>query len=93
LVSYSLILVVLFRLVSKNICRFNPVRLTYKALLAAICMGVFTFLFRNVNLFVMIGLSAAVYLAFLVALGEIQRRDLDLLRQLFRGNLRRASKA
>ncbi|MFA7158856.1 MAG: flippase [Kiritimatiellia bacterium] len=87
LASYALILAFLYHLASKNICRLNAWRLAYKAILAALLMGCFTFLFRNANVFLVIGLSAAIYTALLVALGELRRIDIDLIRnQLFKSD-------
>ncbi|HMK33771.1 MAG TPA: flippase [Desulfomonilaceae bacterium] len=53
--------------------------ITHRALFGSLAMGAFTYAFRDWNLFLNVGVSAALYFFFAIALGAISRDDLATL--------------
>lgn len=86
LISFAFILVLLFYIISRNIHRLSLGRIIPRPLLAALLMGVFAYVLRDANVFLVIALSAAFYLVMLYVLREIRRSDIDLIRQLFKSD-------
>lgn len=85
LISYAFIFVMLYILASKYVCRINIALLIFKPFLAAVGMALFTFAVRQENILLVMGASAAVYAALLLATGEVRRKDVNLFIQMFSG--------
>ena len=72
--------------VSKLLLKINILQLAQKPIAATILTVMIIFLLKDINLFVLIVISAITYLICLWALKSFTANDMDLLRKLWRGN-------
>lgn len=82
-VSICIFLTLQYVFISKNLFRVNFVEATEKPIISAALMGIVILLIRQVNLLVLIFISAAVYGFFLFALRTFSQGDIDLVRRLW----------
>lgn len=87
-ICYAAVFIMSWCIISRSIHRLNLVKVITKPALAALLMGVFAYLLRDANVFLIIAMSAAFYLFMLCVLRVIRRSDIDLCRQLFKSDIR-----
>lgn len=73
-----------FIYLSKKIYRIDLKSLAIKPVSAVLLMGLFIYLLRDLNLFLLVTLSAVLYLLILFLLKTFTQQDIDLMKQLFR---------
>lgn len=72
--------------VSKLLLKIDIIHLVQKPFVATILTAMIIFLLKDINLFMLIIISVITYLTSLWALKSFSTKDIDLLRQLWRGN-------
>ena len=83
LASICIFLTLQYLFISKNLFKVNFVEATEKPIISAALMGIVILLIREVNLLLLIFISAAVYGFFLFALRTFSQGDIDLVRRLW----------
>lgn len=71
--------------VSKNLFKINYFHIAKKTVVANVLMGTIVFLLKDINLFLLIVISAVAYFIILLSLKVFSTRDMDLLRKLWKG--------
>jgi O-antigen/teichoic acid export membrane protein len=84
LFSIGLFMLVEFAFFRGVVPRANPLPYIWKPLCAGLLMGAFTFSLRDLNMFLLIGLSAGIYAGGLVLLRTFSAEEMDTLRVLWR---------
>lgn len=83
LTSICIFLTLQYLFISKNLFKVNFVEATKKPIISAALMGIVILLIREVNLLLLIFISAAVYGFFLFALRTFSQGDIRLVRRLW----------
>jgi O-antigen/teichoic acid export membrane protein len=73
-----------YHYVSRYLFKVNYFRQVKKPFLASGLMGISIILLKEMNLFLVVGVSAIVYLVSLVAVGALNKTDLDLAKGIFK---------
>jgi len=74
-----LVTILMFWLIYKSIKYLPSFKIFFKTLFAGLIMGVFLYLFRGCNLFLLIGLSLIIYFAVLYLIKGIKKEEISLL--------------
>ncbi|MCJ7646749.1 flippase, partial [bacterium] len=72
-----------YSFVSKNLFKVNFVEIGAKPIISATLMAIIILLFRGLNLFLLVFVSAVAYVLFLLALKTFSHSDVHLLRRLW----------
>jgi len=81
--SICIFLALQYVFISKKLFKVNFIEATGKPLISGALMGIFILLFKQVNLLLLIFLSASVYVFLLFALRAFSESDIRLLRRLW----------
>jgi len=82
-VSICLFLGLQYSFISKNLFRVNFIQIVGKPIISGVMMGMIILLFRQVNLLMLVFISALVYLFFLLVLRTFSQTDIQLFRRLW----------
>jgi O-antigen/teichoic acid export membrane protein len=84
LISIGFFMLVEFAFFSRSVPRANPLPYIWKPLCAGLLMGALTFCLRSLHLFLLIPLSAGIYVAGLLVLRTFSTEEMNALRVLWR---------
>lgn len=82
-VSICLFLGLQYSFISRNLFRVNFIQIAGKPIISAAMMGMIILLFRHINLFMLVFVSALAYLLFLLVLRTFSQTDIQLFRRLW----------
>ena len=85
LVAAAITLIYQYYFVSKHLFKLNFINLIRKPLIATVLMALIILLLRNVNLFILIVISAIAYLSFLLLLKTFSKKEKQIILQLWKG--------
>jgi O-antigen/teichoic acid export membrane protein len=84
--SSSVMLIVFqYWFVSKKLFKIDYIHIIMKPFISACAMGVFIVIYREINLYVLIPISALIYIVAILALKTFTSRDISYLRDLLHG--------
>jgi len=72
-----------YTFVSKNLFKLDFVEIAAKPVISAVLMAIIILLFRRLNLFILVFVSAVAYVLFILALKTFSESDVRLLRRLW----------